>query len=72
MIRFIAGYDKPPKGRRLLEAWNAQELVKKRIEKDPTWSYDPDKRGESSQFWKDYHRARRALVYDRRPRPDDG
>jgi hypothetical protein len=72
MIRFVAQYDEPPKGRRLLEAWNAQELVKKRIENDSTWYYNPDKRGESSRFWRDYHRARRALVYDKRPRPDDG
>jgi hypothetical protein len=71
MIRFVAQYDEPPKGRRLLEAWNAQELVKKRIENDPTWYYDPDKRGESSRFWRDYHRARHALVYDKRSRPDD-
>jgi hypothetical protein len=71
MIRFVAQYDEPPKGRRLLEAWNAQELVKKRIENDPTWYYNPDKRGESSRFWRDYHRARHALVYDKRPRPDD-
>jgi hypothetical protein len=72
MIRFVAQFQEPPKGRRLLEAWNAQELVKKRIENDPTWYYNPDKRGESSRFWRDYHRARHALVYDKRPRPDDG
>lgn len=71
MIRFIAQYEEPPKGRQLLEAWNAQELVKRRIEKDPTWYYDPDKRGESSRFWRDYHRARRTLVYPKRPRPED-
>jgi hypothetical protein len=68
MIRFIAQYDEPPEGRQLLEAWNAQESVKERIKKDPTWYYDPDKRGESSRFWRDYHRARRTLVYDKRPR----
>jgi hypothetical protein len=68
MIRFIAGYDEPPKGRRLLEAWNTQEWV----EKDPTWYYDPDKRGASSRFWRDYHRARRALVYEKRSRLNDG
>jgi hypothetical protein len=72
MIRFVAQYDEPPKGRRLLEAWNAQELVKERIENDPTWYYNPDKRGESSRFWRDYHRARHALVYEKRPKPDDG
>jgi hypothetical protein len=72
MIRFVAQYDEPPQGRQLLEAWNAQELVKRRIDKDPTWYYDPDKRGESSQFWRDYHRARRSLVYDKRPRVDRG
>jgi hypothetical protein len=64
MIRFIAGYDRPPKGRQLLEAWNATEW----IETNPAWYYDPDKRGESSRFWRDYHRARRTLVYDKRPR----
>jgi hypothetical protein len=37
MIRFVAGYDKPPKGRRPLEAWNATEWV----EKNPTWYYGP-------------------------------
>jgi len=63
MIRFIAGYDKPPRGRRLLEAWNATEWVAK----NPAWYYDPDKRGESSRFWRDYHRARRTLVYPKRP-----
>jgi hypothetical protein len=68
MIRFIAGHDEPPKGRRLLEAWNTQEWV----EKDPTWYCDPDKRGASSRFWRDYHRARRALVYEKRPRLNDG
>ena len=67
MIRFIAGYDKPPNGRQLLEAWNATEWV----EKDSTWYYDPDKRGSSSRFWRDYHRARRALVYEKRTRCDD-
>lgn len=68
MIRFIAQYDDLPKGRRLLEAWNDTEWV----EEHPAWYYDPNKRGESSRFWRDYHRARRALVYDKRPRPDDG
>ena len=63
MIRFIAGYEEPPKGRRLLEAWNATEWVAK----NPAWYYDPDKRGESSRFWRDYHRARRTLVYPKRP-----
>jgi hypothetical protein len=72
MIRFVAQYEEPPKGRRLLEAWNAQELVRERMENDPTWYYNPDKRRESSRFWRDYHRARRALVYDKRSRPDDG
>jgi hypothetical protein len=68
MIRFVAGYDKPPKGRRLLEAWNDTEWV----EKNPKWFYDPDERGASSRFWRDYHRARRALVYEKRPRLNDG
>jgi hypothetical protein len=67
MIRFIAGYDEPPKGRQLLEAWNATEWV----DKNPTWDYDPNKPGRSSRFWRDYHRARRALVYEKRPRRDD-
>ena len=68
MIRFIARYDKPPKGRRLLEEWNATEWV----EKNPHWYSDPEKREASSRFWRDYHRARRALVYEKRPRADGG
>jgi hypothetical protein len=68
MIRFIAGYYEPPKGHRLLEAWNTTDWVKK----NPKWSYDEDKPGESSRFWKDYHRARRALAYTKRSEPDVG
>jgi hypothetical protein len=67
MIRFIAQYDEPPKGRKLLKAWNDTEWV----EKNPEWSYEPEERGESSRFWRDYHRARRALVYEKRPRLDN-
>jgi hypothetical protein len=62
MIRFIAGYDEPPKGRSPLDAWNKTEWVRNNSE----WFYDPDKRGESSRFWRDYHRARRALAYTKR------
>jgi len=68
MIRFIAGYEKPPKGRRLLEAWNETVWVKE----NPAWYYDPEKRGASSRFWGDYHRARRALAYEKRPRREGG
>ena len=42
------------------------------MKKNPKWFYDPDERGASSRFWRDYHRARRALVYEKRPRLDDG
>ena len=59
MIRFVAGFEEPPKGRGLLAAWNNTEWVKK----NPGWSYDEGKPGESSRFWKDYHRARRALAH---------
>jgi hypothetical protein len=59
MIRFVAGFEEPPKGRSLLAAWNNTEWVKK----NPRWSYDEGKPGESSRFWKDYHRARRALAH---------
>ena len=62
MIRFIARYDEPPKGHRLLEAWNNTEWVKK----NPKWSYDESRPGASSRFWKDYHRARRALARTKR------
>ena len=68
MIRFIAGYNEPPKGHRLLEAWNNTEWVKK----NPKWSYDEGKPGESSRFWRDYHRARRALAYTKRSEPGGG
>jgi hypothetical protein len=68
MIRFIAGYNESPKGHRLLEAWITTEWVKK----NPKWSYDEDKPGESSRFWKDYHRARRALAYTKRSEPGGG
>jgi hypothetical protein len=68
MIRFIAGYNEPPKGHRLLEAWNTTEWVKK----NPKWSYDEGKPGESSRFWKDYHRTRRALAYTKRSEPGGG
>jgi hypothetical protein len=67
MIRFIARYDEPPKGHRLLEAWNNTEWVKK----NPKWSYDEGKPGASSRFWKDYHRARRALAYTKRSEISD-
>ncbi len=67
MIRFIAGYNEPPKGHRLLEAWNTTDWVKK----NPKWSYDESKPGESSRFWKDYHRARRALAYTKRSEISD-
>jgi len=62
MTRFIAGYEEPPKGRRLLEAWNTTEWVKK----NPKWSYVEGKPGESSRFWKHYHSARRALAFTKR------
>ena len=68
MIRFIAGYDEPPKGRSLLDAWNKRECVQENWE----WSYDPDKRGESSRFWRDYHRSRRALAYTKRSKTGGG
>jgi hypothetical protein len=68
MIRFIAGYDEPPKGRRLLEAWNITEWVKK----NPKWSYDEGKPGESSRFWKHYPSARQALAYTKRSEIGDG
>jgi hypothetical protein len=32
MIRFIAGYDEPPKGRGLLDAWNKRECVQENWE----------------------------------------
>jgi hypothetical protein len=67
MVRFIARYDQPPKGRRLLEAWNNTEWVKK----NPKWSYDEGKPGESSRFWKHYHSARQALCFTKRAKPGD-
>jgi hypothetical protein len=68
MIRFVAGFEEAPKGRSLLAAWNNTEWVKK----NPRWSYDEGKPGESSRFWKDYHRARRALAYTKRSEIGDG
>jgi hypothetical protein len=68
MIRFVAGFKEPPKGRSLLEAWNNTEWVKE----NPKWSYDEGKLGASSRFWKDYHRARWALAYSKRSEPGGG
>jgi hypothetical protein len=68
MIQFVAGFEEPPKGRSLLEAWNNTEWVKR----NPKWSYDEGKPGASSRFWKDYHRARRALAYTKRSEPGGG
>jgi hypothetical protein len=68
MIRFIAGCNEPPKGHRLLEAWNNTEWVKK----SPKWSYDEGKSGASSRFWKHYHSARRALAFTKRSEPGGG
>jgi hypothetical protein len=68
MIRFVARYDEPPTGRRLLEVWKNTERVKK----NPKWSYDEGRPGESSRFWRDYYRARRALAYTKLPKPGGG
>jgi hypothetical protein len=68
MIRFVAGFEEPPKGRSLLAAWNNTEWVKK----NPRWSYDEGKPGESSRFWKHYHRARRALAHTKRSERSSG
>jgi hypothetical protein len=67
MIRFIARYDEPQKGPRLLEAWNTTDWVKK----NPKWFYDEGRPDTSSRFWKDYHRARRALARTKRSKPGD-
>jgi hypothetical protein len=67
MIRFIAGFEEPPRGRSLLAAWNNTEWVKK----NPKWSYDEGKPGASSRFWKHYHSARRALAYTKRSEISD-
>ena len=61
LIRFMARLEKPLKSRQLIEAWNATRWV----ERDPAWSYDPDKGGESSRLWRDYHRAYRTLAHDK-------
>jgi len=65
VIRFVAGFEEPPKGRRLLEAWNTTEWVKK----NPKWSYNEGIIGASSRFWKHYHSACRALTYTKRSEP---
>jgi hypothetical protein len=58
------GYEKRPTGRELVGEWNRTEWVREH----PEWSYDP---GESRNFLRDYHRARRKVAYAPRPEPDD-
>jgi hypothetical protein len=46
MIRFIAGFEEPPKGRSLLAAWNTTDWVKK-TRSGPTTKANPARRAAS-------------------------
>jgi len=47
-------YEKVPEGRQLVEEWDRQEWVRK----NSSWAYGQNSR----RFWRDYHRARRAIA----------